>query len=66
MNPEGCQGQPAIRGLRMTVAFVMKQVAAGMTPADILEASPELDAENLRQAAECAAWLVGEQARPLQ
>lgn len=65
VDPEVCQGQPVIRGLRITVAFVMKQIAAGLTAADILEAYPELEAEDLSQAAEYAAWLAGEQARPL-
>jgi uncharacterized protein (DUF433 family) len=65
VNPNVCQGQPTIRGLRITVAFVMKQLATGMTAADVLEEYPELEAEDLRQAAEYAAWLAGEQARPL-
>jgi len=65
VNPDVCQGQPTIRGLRITVAFLMKQIAAGMAPADILKAYPELEAEDLSQAAEYAAWLAGEQARPL-
>ena len=65
VNPEVCQGQPTIRGPRITVAFLMKQTAGGMAPADILKAYPELEAEDLSQAAECAAWLAGEQARPL-
>lgn len=50
---------------RATKPASMKQIAAGMTPADILKAYPELEAEDLRQAAEYAAWLAGEQARPL-
>jgi uncharacterized protein (DUF433 family) len=65
VNPAVCQGQPTIRGLRITVAFVMKQLAAGMTAADVLKAYPELEAEDLSQAAEYAAWLAGEQTRPL-
>jgi uncharacterized protein (DUF433 family) len=65
VNPDVCQGQPTIRGLRITVAFLLKQIAAGMTSADILKAYPELEPDDLRQAAEYAAWLAGEQARPL-
>ena len=65
VNPDVCQGQPTIRGLRITVAFLMKQIAGGMASADILKAYPELEAEDLSQAAEYAAWLAGEQARPL-
>ncbi len=65
VNPAVCHGQPSIRGGRITVAFVMKQLAAGMTAREILEAYPELEAEDLRQAAEYAAWLASEQARSL-
>jgi uncharacterized protein (DUF433 family) len=65
VNPAVCQGQPTIRGLRITVAFLLKQFAAGMTPAEILKAYPELEPGDLTQAAEYAAWLAGEQSRPL-
>jgi len=27
VNPDVCQGQPTIRGLRVTVDFLMKQIA---------------------------------------
>ena len=37
VNPDVCQGQPTIRGLRITVAFLMKQIAGGMAPSDILK-----------------------------
>ncbi len=57
VNPDVCQGQPTIRGLRITVAFLLKQMAAGMAPADILKAYPELEPEDLGQAAEYTAWL---------
>jgi uncharacterized protein (DUF433 family) len=63
VNPAVCQGQPTIRGLRITVAFLLKQFAAGMTPAEILRAYPELEPDDLTQAAEYAAWLAGEQSR---
>ncbi|MCZ7625027.1 MAG: hypothetical protein C3F12_10885 [Candidatus Methylomirabilota bacterium] len=65
IDPAVCQGQPTIRGLRITVAFVLKQIAAGMTPAEILAAYPELESEDLTQAAAYAAWLATEQSRPL-
>ena len=47
VNPAVCQGQPTIRGLRITVAFLLKQFAAGMTPAEILKAYPELEPGDL-------------------
>ena len=65
VNPAVCQGQPTIRGLRITVTFLLKQFAAGMTPAEILKAHPELEPGDLTQAAEYGAWRAGEQSRPL-
>ncbi len=65
VDPEVCMGQPTIRGMRITVSFVLKQLASGQTPQEILEAYPELEDEDLRQAMEYAAWLAGEYSRPL-
>ncbi len=66
VNPEVCMGQPTIRGLRITVAFVLKLMASGMTHAEILEAYPELEEADLLQAIKYAAWLASEYHRPLK
>ena len=65
INPEVCMGQATIRGMRITVAFVLKLMAAGMTHSEILSAYPELEEGDLHQAIEYAAWLAGEYHRPL-
>jgi len=65
IDPEVCMGLPTIRGLRITVAFILKQLASGMTVSDILQAYPELEDEDVRQAVQYAAWLAGEATRPL-
>lgn len=65
VNPEVCMGQPTIRGIRITVAFILKLLASGETYQQILEAYPELEIEDLKQAVEYAAWLAGEYSRPL-
>ena len=65
VDPEVCMGQPTIRSLRITVSFVLKQLASGQSPQEVLEAYPELEKEDLRQAMEYAAWLAGEYSRPL-
>lgn len=65
-NPDVCLGQPTIRGLRITVAFVLKLMASAMTHQEILEAYPELEEEDLHQAIEYAAWLAGEYHRPIE
>lgn len=61
INPEVCLGQPTIRGMRITVSVILKMLAAGKTPAEVLEAYPELQAEDVRQAIQYAAWVVSDQ-----
>jgi len=60
IRPGVCQGQPAIRGLRITVSMVLKQVAAGLTTAEILDAYPELEEDDIREALVYAAWLASD------
>jgi uncharacterized protein (DUF433 family) len=40
-------GRPTIRGMRITVSEVLEMLASGMTQADILEAFPYLEAEDI-------------------
>lgn len=65
VNPEVCMGQPTIRGMRITVAFVLKLLASGMSHEEILKAYPELEEEDILQSIEYAAWLAGEYHRPI-
>ena len=45
-------GQPTIRGMRITVSFVLKLMASGMTNEQILAAYPELDEADFHQVIE--------------
>ena len=65
VNPEICMGQPTVRGMRITVAFVLKLLATGMDHAEILKAYPELE-DDRKQCMEYAAWLAGDYHRPFQ
>ena len=65
VDPNICMGQPTIRGMRITVSFILKLLASGQSNQEILEAYPELEMEDLKQAMEYAAWLAGEFSRPL-
>ncbi|HCX89658.1 MAG: hypothetical protein COW04_05935 [Deltaproteobacteria bacterium CG12_big_fil_rev_8_21_14_0_65_43_10] len=65
INPEVCMGQPTIRGMRITVAFVLKLLASGMTHEEVLKAYPELKEEDILQTIEYAAWLAGEYHHPI-
>jgi uncharacterized protein (DUF433 family) len=53
-------GQACIRGLRIPVATVVRCVAAGMIPPDIVAAYPDLEGEDVRQSLEYAARLAEE------
>ena len=57
IDPEICMGQPTIRGMRITVSVILKQLASGMSIEEILEAYPELEKEDIIQAMRYAAWL---------
>ncbi len=61
IDPEVCLGQPTIRGMRITISVIRKMLAAGRSAQDILEAYPELEAEDVRQAVQYAAWVVSDQ-----
>jgi uncharacterized protein (DUF433 family) len=56
VNPGVCMGQPTIRGMRITVAFVLKLLASGMTHEEILKAYSELEEEDIRQSIEKEYW----------
>lgn len=65
VNPHQMGGVPCIRGLRIPVATVVGLVAEGMSEAEILEAYPDLTAEDIHEALEFAAEAVRERALPL-
>lgn len=58
-------GVPCIRGLRIPVATIVGMVADGMTAADILDAYPDLQHEDVREALRFAADAVRERELPL-
>jgi uncharacterized protein (DUF433 family) len=66
IDPEICLGQPTIRGMRITVSVILKQIASGMTTKEIVQAYPELEEEDVAQALTYAAWLSSEKARPIR
>lgn len=65
IDPEKMGGVSCIRGLRIPVGTVVSLVAAGMTDDAILEAYPDLEREDIREALRFAAEAVREQALPL-
>jgi uncharacterized protein (DUF433 family) len=65
-DPQVMGGRACLRGLRITVALIVNLVANGMTTAQILEAYPYLESDDVRQALQYAAWLAEETVHPLE
>jgi uncharacterized protein (DUF433 family) len=65
IDPEICLGQPTIRGMRITVSVILKQIANGMTTKEILKAYPELEEKDIIQSLKYAAWLATEKAKAI-
>ena len=65
INPQQMSGVPCIRGLRIPVATVVGMVADGMTNQEILDAYPDLEPDDIREALYFAAEAVRERAIPL-
>jgi uncharacterized protein (DUF433 family) len=65
VNPEQMGGVPCIRGLRIPVATIVGMVADQMSEREILEAYPDLQPEDLREALRYAAEAVRERQLPL-
>ena len=57
IDPNVMSGQPCIRGMRVTVANVLRQLAAHHDAAVILDAYPYLQAEDIDACLEYAAWM---------
>jgi uncharacterized protein (DUF433 family) len=58
--PGVCEGRPTIRGLRLSVEFVLKLLGSGYTADDIVREYPELEREDVLQAARYGAWLASQ------
>lgn len=65
VNPNQMGGMPCIRGLRIPVSTVVGLVADGMTNDEILDAFPDLEAEDIRDALKYAAEAVRERELPM-
>ncbi|MFM6119758.1 MAG: DUF433 domain-containing protein [Sphaerospermopsis kisseleviana] len=49
-----------MRGMRITVAFILKLLASKLSIEEILAAYPELEEEDIRQTLNYAAWTVSD------
>ncbi len=53
-------GKACIRGMRVTVAQVLRMLANGMTTSEILSDYPYLEAQDIQEALTYAAWRLEE------
>ncbi|MDE2686778.1 MAG: DUF433 domain-containing protein [Chloroflexota bacterium] len=60
INPSVCQGKATVRGMRITVEFVLKLIGNGYTANDILREYPILELEDVHQCAAYGAWLASQ------
>ena len=65
VNQDQIGGAPCIRGLRIPVATIVGMVAEGMSEAEILDAYPDLERDDIREALHYAADAVREREIPL-
>lgn len=61
IDPSVCLGQPTIRNMRITVSVILKMLGSGHSIEEVLAAYPELEAEDIQQAMQYAAWVVSDQ-----
>ncbi len=55
VSPQVCNGQPTLRGMRITVKTILDYLAAGETIKNILQAYPQLEKEDIRACLQFAA-----------
>ncbi len=65
VDPAQMGGRPCIRGMRVTVAMVLGQLAAGQTIDQILADYPYLEREDVLAALEYATAMVDEREVPI-
>jgi uncharacterized protein (DUF433 family) len=65
VNPEIMNGQPCIRGMRLTVRRVLEAIALDPDRNELKAEYPELEDEDIRQALEFAANNLDDQIIPL-
>ncbi len=64
-NPEVMGGRATIRGMRLTVAAILRRLAHGEKPEDLLADYPDLTPEDIQEALAYAAWRLEEREIPL-
>jgi uncharacterized protein (DUF433 family) len=61
INREVMFGKPVIKGTRLTVEHVLRELAGGLSPAELLDAYPRLTSDDIRAACAYAAARLAEE-----
>ena len=61
VNPKVLVGKPTIRGMRISVEQILKALADGVMPEELLDDYPELESADIQAALTYAAELVAEE-----
>jgi uncharacterized protein (DUF433 family) len=61
INPKVMGGRPIIKGTRITVEHIMRELASGMSSDELLDAHPHLTAADIQAACAYAAARLGEE-----
>lgn len=62
-DPAIMGGRACIRGMRIPVAVIVKQIAQGASREEVLADYPDLEPADIQQALEYVAWLSQEEVR---
>ncbi len=65
IDPNVCFGRPCVRGTRIWVSLIVDNFAEGVSEAEILDAYPQLQPEDIRAALAFAAEMTRERIIPL-
>jgi uncharacterized protein (DUF433 family) len=60
VHPGICEGRPTLRALRITVDFVLELIGDGYSTEEIVHEYPELERDDVPQAARYGTWLASE------
>ncbi len=60
-DPQVMGGRACIRGMRIPVSLIVGQIAHGSDLAEIIAEYPDLEADDVQQALQYAAWLTHEE-----
>lgn len=64
-SPAVMGGRPCVRGMRVTVGMLLRQLASGASADELLREYPYLEREDIHQALRYAAWGAEERELPL-